>query len=61
MNRLPTLDPHVITIADLKEAGCKDMPKMFRGKKLRLNALKDPMLMLLVVDYYNEGAMDLIT
>ncbi|KAL2035155.1 hypothetical protein VTO58DRAFT_101072 [Aureobasidium pullulans] len=42
MNRLPTLDPHVLTIADLKEAACHDMPKMYR-------------------DYYNEGAMDLIT
>jgi (S)-2-hydroxy-acid oxidase len=31
MNRLPTLDPHVITIADLKDAACKDMPKMYRG------------------------------
>ncbi|CAD0105984.1 unnamed protein product [Aureobasidium uvarum] len=42
MNRLPTLDPHVLTIADLKEAACRDMPAMYR-------------------DYYNEGAMDLIT
>jgi hypothetical protein len=31
MNRLPTLDPHVLTIADLKEAACRDMPAMYRG------------------------------
>lgn len=31
MNRLPTLDPHVLTIADLKEAACRDMPVMYRG------------------------------
>lgn len=36
MNRLPTLDPHVLTIADLKEAACHDMPKMYRGKINRL-------------------------
>lgn len=32
MNRAPTLDPNILTIADLKEAACKDMPKMYRGK-----------------------------
>lgn len=32
MNRLPTLDPHVLTIADLKEAACRDMPAMYRGR-----------------------------
>jgi (S)-2-hydroxy-acid oxidase len=36
MNRLPTLDPHVLTIADLKEAACHDMPKMYRGEINRL-------------------------
>jgi hypothetical protein len=33
MNRLPTLDPHVLTIADLKEAACRDMPVMYRGSR----------------------------
>lgn len=31
MNRLPMLDPHVLTIADLKEVACRDMPAMYRG------------------------------
>lgn len=30
-NRGATLDPDVFTIADLKEAGSKKMPKMYRG------------------------------
>jgi hypothetical protein len=33
MNRLPTLDPHVLTIADLKDAACRDMPAMYRGSR----------------------------
>ncbi|KAI9155665.1 Oxidase FUB9 [Paramyrothecium foliicola] len=41
-NRGETWDPQVHTISDLKELGCKRLPKMYR-------------------DYFNEGAMDLIT
>ena len=59
MNRLPTLDPHVLTIADLKEAACRDMPAMYRGwcdVFQFLCTMADQK-----TDYYNEGAMDLIT
>ncbi|OBT84467.1 hypothetical protein VE02_06428 [Pseudogymnoascus sp. 03VT05] len=41
-NRAPTLDPHVVSINDLKELGSQRLPKMFR-------------------EYYNHGAMDMIT
>lgn len=37
MNRLPTLDPNVLTIADLKEAACRDMPAMYRGSNNSAN------------------------
>ncbi|KAH6980829.1 (S)-2-hydroxy-acid oxidase [Ilyonectria sp. MPI-CAGE-AT-0026] len=41
-NRGKTYDPKVHTIADLKEHGCANLPKMYS-------------------DYFNEGAMDLLT
>ena len=41
-NRGETWDPNVHTISDLKELGCRKLPKMYK-------------------DYYNEGAMDLVT
>ncbi|KAM5349041.1 hypothetical protein ACJ41O_008864 [Fusarium nematophilum] len=41
-NRGVSWDPHVHTIADLKELGSNKLPKMYR-------------------DYFNEGAMDLVT
>ncbi|KAH8721771.1 hypothetical protein BGZ61DRAFT_571930 [Ilyonectria robusta] len=44
-NRGKTYDPKVHTIADLKEHGCANLPKMYSGS----------------IDYFNEGAMDLLT
>ncbi|KND86499.1 Hydroxyacid oxidase 1 [Tolypocladium ophioglossoides CBS 100239] len=41
-NRGAIWDPQVHTISDLKELGCRKLPKMYR-------------------DYFNEGAMDLVT
>ncbi|CAH0053715.1 unnamed protein product [Clonostachys solani] len=57
-NRGISWDPLVHSIQDLKEEGSKRLPKMYRGK---YTCTKKPLFILGTADYYNEGAMDLIT
>ena len=56
-NRPPALDDKVFSISDLKHEGSKKLPKSFRGKKYSVFFEH----MLTISDFYNEGAMDLIT
>lgn len=59
-NRGVSYDAKVHTIADLRELGSRKLPVMYRGEyfvsaqrfRMRFNSLQD---------YFNEGAMDLIT
>lgn len=56
-NRPPSLDPNVFSIHDLEEQAKRKLAKPFRGMwsfLLRKKAYT-------ATDYYNEGAMDLIT
>ncbi len=57
-NRGRTHDPEVFSIADLKEKASKKLPKMYRGKESHL-VLRCPQL--IIKEYFNEGAMDMIT
>lgn len=62
-NRAATLDPNVFSISDLEALGGKRLPKMYRGECYH------PIGTLFVClgltdssqEYYNEGAMDMVS
>jgi hypothetical protein len=58
-NRAPTLDPLVHSISDLEKYGSSSLPPAYRGKPESL--VISVVLWTESPDYYNEGAMDLVT
>lgn len=60
-NRGAAFDEHVSTIEDLKELGSKKLPKMYRGNYYTCWRWNARSLIILAIDYFNQGAMDLIT
>ena len=60
-HRGETFEKNVSCIADLKTLGSKKLPKMVRGRFSVKQVWSIPTDLSDSLDYYNEGAMDLIT
>ena len=64
-NRGPIFDPTVFSIQDLEEQGSKKLARLYRGKRRQqisvLYITNSEAGLTFKSEYYNEGAMDLIT